>query len=104
MLEAFYGPTKKTLDDIGNLRQTFRNRAARDKDIDRSLIRAEAFARYGLGEGDKALAAARRAFDLREKIETEKARTREDRILLEVMVGAAYLAALEAPGARSGAQ
>ena len=104
LLEAFYGPTPKTLDGISDLRQTFRNRASRDKDIDRSLIRAEAFARYGLGDGDKALSAARRAFELREKIETEKARTREDRILLEVMIGSAYLAALEASRAGSSVQ
>lgn len=104
LLEGFYGPTRKTLTDIDNLRQTFRNRASRDKEIERSIVRAEAFARYGLGEGAKALAAARSASEMREKFESEKSKTREDRILLEVMVGSAYLAAREADGGGSSAQ
>lgn len=60
------------------------------------LIRAQALARYGLGQGFASLQAGREAFALRQSYASEKVGETTDRRLLETLVGAGLLAATQA--------
>lgn len=92
-LEAYFSPTPDTLKEIERLMQGSGRSASRDEALLRSLIRVESFAHYGLGDGVAALKAGRRALEMRKNFSSDRAIMKDDRLLLETMIGAAVLTA-----------
>jgi hypothetical protein len=95
-LESFFYPTKETLGEIERLLRVMGQTASRDEELRRFAFRAEAFARYGLGDGLASLKVGRTALAMKQNFTNEKTSTKEDRTLLEIIVGAAVLASTQA--------
>ncbi|MDI4655218.1 hypothetical protein [Xanthobacter autotrophicus] len=95
-LESYYGPDEKTVRTLSTLLDRARRRVKADRDLGRRILRAQAFAYLGLGDGAKAREAAVDALRTPKPPATDTMSAREDRKLLETLVGADWL------GSRSG--
>ncbi len=91
-LEALYGPTAKTVATIRNLMATAQRRTSAATDIIEQAWRSLAIAHLGLGEGQEALNAARRALAAKPALASQTAEDRADRRLSETFVAAAWRA------------
>lgn len=105
-IESFFAPTKETLAEVETLLRLMGQAASRDEELRRFALRAEAFARYGLGDGLASLKVGRTALAMKQSFTNEKTSTKEDRTLLEVIIGAAVLASTQtqAPSAATDAR
>ncbi|MFS8040645.1 hypothetical protein ACI7CM_05500 [Xanthobacter sp. AM33] len=90
-LESYYGPDEKTVRTLSALLDRARRRVKDDRDLGRRILRAQAFAYLGLGEGAKAREAALDALRTPKPPATDTTSAREDRKLLETLVGADWL-------------
>lgn len=90
-LEAYYAPDDNTVRTLSTLMERARLRVKADRDIGQRILRAQAFAYHGLGEGEKARAAARDALSAPRPPASDTETAREDRKLLEALVGADWL-------------
>lgn len=90
-LEAYYAPDDKTLRTLSTLLERARLRVRADRDLAQRILRAQAFAYHGLGDGARARAAARAALSAPRPPTSDTETEREDRKLLEVLVGADWL-------------
>ncbi|MFK8252772.1 hypothetical protein [Ancylobacter terrae] len=91
-LEAYYAPRAETLRTLATLLDRSRRRLKADSDVPRRIRRAQAFAYYGLGDGIPAREAARAALEIQRPPASDTASAREDRKLLETLVGADWAA------------
>ncbi|MFG1479794.1 hypothetical protein V5F53_14210 [Xanthobacter sp. V4C-4] len=91
-LEAYYAPDGNTVRTLSTLLERARLRVKADRDLARRILRAQAFAYSGLGDGEKARSAARDALSAPRPAASDTEAAREDRKLLEALVGADWLA------------
>ncbi|MFG1345205.1 hypothetical protein V5F59_09950 [Xanthobacter autotrophicus DSM 431] len=87
-LEAYYAPDDGTVRTLSTLLERARLRVRADRDLVPRILRAQAFAYHGLGDGERARLAARDALNAPRPPASETENAREDRKLLEALVGA----------------
>lgn len=92
-LEAYYAPDRRTVETLDTLLDRARRRVKADRDLPGRILRAQAFAHYGIGDGVRARAAALEALRTEGPPATDTATAQEDRKLLETLVGADWQAA-----------
>lgn len=90
-LEAYYAPDGTTVRTLSSLLERARLRVRADRDLSQRILRAQAFAYHGIGDGEKARAAARDALSAPQPPVSDTEAAREDRKLLEALVGADWL-------------
>lgn len=90
-LEAYYAPDTNTVRTLSSLLERARLRVRADRDLAQRILRAQAFAYHGLGDGEKARAAAQDALKAPRPPASDTESIREDRKLLEALVGADWL-------------
>ena len=91
-LQAYYGPDEATLRSLATLLDRARLRVKADRELSQRILRAQAFAHHHLGDGARARAAARAALTIARPAATDTTSAREDRKLLETLVGADWQA------------
>jgi len=87
-LEAYYAPDGNTVRTLSMLLERARLRVRADRDLVPRILRAQAFAYHGLGDGAQARQAARDALSAPRPPASDTATDIEDRKLLEALVGA----------------
>ncbi|MFS8038937.1 hypothetical protein ACI7BZ_18600 [Xanthobacter sp. AM11] len=87
-LEAYYAPDSTTVRTLSTLMERARLRVRSDRDLVQRILRAQAFAYHGLGDGTQARLAAREALSAPRPPARDTEAEREDRKLLEALVGA----------------
>ncbi|MFG1363199.1 hypothetical protein [Xanthobacter versatilis] len=95
-LESYYAPDDRTVRTLSVLLDRARRRVKADRDLSQRILRAQAFAYHGLGDGAKARAAALEALRTARPPATDTTNAREDRKLLETLVGADWLGSRKA--------
>jgi len=90
-LEAYYAPDTNTVRTLSTLLERARLRVRADRDLAQRILRAQAFAYHALGDGERARAAARDALNAPRPPASDTESMREDRKLLEALVGADWL-------------
>ena len=87
-LEAYYAPDGNTVRTLSTLLERARLRVRADRDLVPRILRAQAFAYHGLGDGARARRVARDALSAPRPPTSDTETEREDRKLLEALVGA----------------
>ncbi|MFG1370584.1 hypothetical protein V5F32_00245 [Xanthobacter oligotrophicus] len=90
-LESYYAPDDRTIRTLSTLLDRAQRRVKADRELGQRILRAQAFAYHGLGDGAKAREAALEALRTARPPATDTTNAREDRKLLETLVGADWL-------------